>query len=89
MSSILKARLVKIGNSHGVRIPKVWLNQLALSDEVEMAVQADHIVIRSAHRPRQGWETRFAAMTAAGDDAPLDITTAPTPSAWDDTEWQW
>jgi antitoxin MazE len=54
MSKVVKSHLVRIGNSRGVRIPKVWLDQLNLGEEVEMAVQADRLVIRSAHRPRQG-----------------------------------
>ena len=39
MSSTVKSRIVKIGNSKGVRIPQPILEQLALGEEVEMSVR--------------------------------------------------
>jgi antitoxin MazE len=86
MSAVVKARIVKIGNSHGVRIPKVWLQQLDLGEEVEMAVESDQIVIRSTHSPRDTWEQRFSQVAAQGDDQLLD---QPTPTHWDQAEWEW
>lgn len=86
MSAVLKARIVKIGNSHGVRIPKVWLEQLALGEEVEMTVQSDQIIIRPAHRPRHNWEEQFQVMAANGDDRLLDEALA---TRWDKEEWEW
>jgi len=86
MSAVLKARIVKIGNSHGVRIPKVWLEQLALGEEVEMAVQSDQIIIRPAHRPRHNWEEQFQVMAANRDDRLLDEVFA---TQWDKAEWEW
>ena len=86
MSTVLKARIVKIGNSHGVRIPKVWLDQLELGGEVEMAMESDQIVIRPAHRPRHDWDEHFSKMAAHGDDRLLDSITA---TQWDQDEWEW
>ena len=86
MSTVLKARIVKIGNSHGVRIPKIWLDQLDLGAEVEMTMEAEQIIIRTAQHPRQDWEQHFRAMAAAGDDQLLD---APAATHWEAAEWQW
>jgi antitoxin MazE len=86
MSSVRKSHLVQIGNSRGVRIPKIWLEQLGLSDEVELAVQADRLVIRAARRPRQGWEDEFRVMHQRGDDRPIEAFPA---STWDQQEWEW
>jgi antitoxin MazE len=86
MSTVLKARIIKIGNSHGVRIPKIWLEQLDLGEEVEMAVESDQIVIRPTHHPRDNWEQRFSEMAAQGDDQLLD---QPTSTRWDQDEWEW
>jgi antitoxin MazE len=86
MGNVRKSHLVPIGNSRGVRIPKVWLEQLGFSDEVELAVQADQLVIRSARRPRQGWEDQFRVMHERGDDRPIEDFPA---SAWDEQEWEW
>jgi antitoxin MazE len=82
----MKARLVAIGNSRGVRIPKALLEQTGLQGEVEMEVHGSQIVIRSACRVREGWAEAFARMAAAGDDALLD---APLPTEWDQSEWEW
>ncbi len=32
----VKMRIIKIGNSQGIRIPKVLLDQAKLGDEIEM-----------------------------------------------------
>jgi uncharacterized protein (DUF433 family)/virulence-associated protein VagC len=42
-----RAKIIKIGNSHGVRIPRQVLEQAKLQDEVEMTVQGDRLIIRS------------------------------------------
>ena len=86
MSNVVKSHLVRIGNSRGVRIPKVWLEQLSLSDEVELAVESDQVVIRSARHPRQGWEEQFQAMHERGDDRLIDDIPA---STWDEQEREW
>jgi antitoxin MazE len=82
----MKASLVAIGNSRGVRIPKALLEQTGLQEDIEMEVQGSQIVIRSARRAREGWAEAFARMAAAGDDALLD---APVPTEWDQSEWEW
>jgi antitoxin MazE len=86
MGNGARTHLIRIGNSRGVRIPKVWVEQLDLGDEVEMTVEADQLVIRSAHRPRQGWEEQFRAMHERGDDRPVEQFPA---STWDEEEWEW
>jgi len=86
METVVKTRIIKIGNSQGVRIPKAWLEQLNFGEEVEMVVQPDQLVIRSARQARQGWERQFEAMAAYGDDALLD---ANVPTQWEQDEWEW
>jgi antitoxin MazE len=86
MTNVTTTHIVRIGNSRGVRIPKLWLEQLDLGEEVEMALKADQLVIRSARRTRQGWEEQFQAMHERGDDRLIEEFPA---SAWDDQEWEW
>ena len=48
----MKTRLVRIGNSRGVRIPKPLIEQAGLTDEVEMGVRDGAIVIAAiGHAP--------------------------------------
>ncbi len=88
MSSATKARIVPIGNSHGVRIPKPLLEQSELGREVELQVQPGQIIIRAASRPRQRWEESFQTMAERGDDLLLDPESTGD-SAWDEQEWEW
>ena len=65
----MKARLIPIGNSRGIRIPKAILEQCEMSDEVELVVEGRQIILSPTERqPRQGWREAAARMVAAGDD---------------------
>lgn len=86
MGTAIRTRIVKIGNSQGIRIPKLLLEQSGLNAEVEVEVEGDRLVIRTAPRQRAGWDAAFAAMAENHDDSLLDDL---TPTAWDATEWDW
>ena len=58
-------RIVSIGNSRGIRIPKPLLEQTGLSDEVEISAEDDALVIRPIKKPRAGWATAFQQMAHA------------------------
>jgi len=88
MSTIVKTRIVKIGNSQGIRIPKILLEQSNLGEEVELELELDQIVVRSVRVVRQGWDDAFQAMSVQGDDELLDGETLAL-SAWDEDEWEW
>lgn len=84
----MKTRIVPIGNSQGIRIPKPLLEQTGLSGEVEISAEADAMVIRPVKKPRANWATAFQKMARCGDDALLDEA-APSLSDWDKDEWEW
>ena len=84
MSASIRTRIVKIGNSQGIRIPKALLEQSGISSEVEIEVQSDQLTIRAASQLREGWDTAFTSM-AQGDDILLQATT----TNWDQVEWEW
>jgi antitoxin MazE len=85
---IMKARLVRIGNSRGIRLPKPVIEQCGFEDEVELEVHHHELVIRSASQPREGWAGAFAQMSECGDDELLDRV-AETGPTWDKEEWEW
>ena len=82
----MKARIVRIGNSQGIRIPKPLIQQTGLTEEIEITVEGDTLVISAARQPRSGWSEAFRSMAAAGDDVLLDPFTV---EAWDEAEWEW
>lgn len=84
----MKTRIVRIGNSQGVRIPKLLLERSNLAEEVELQAHDNQITIRSAREPRQGWGNQFQAMAAQGDDGLLDNDSL-VQTRWDADEWQW
>ncbi|HSE84367.1 MAG TPA: AbrB/MazE/SpoVT family DNA-binding domain-containing protein [Thermodesulfobacteriota bacterium] len=86
--TVVRTRLIKIGNSQGLRIPKVVLEQLNLSDEVELEVQENQLVVRPVLSPRSDWEEQFKAMAAEGDDQLLDEEIQSL-TTWDEKEWEW
>jgi antitoxin MazE len=88
MAHAVHTRLIRIGNSQGIRIPKALVEQAGLRDAVEIQLVDNRLVISAAQHPRTGWDDAFRAMADQHDDALLDAD-ALAPSEWDLTEWQW
>ena len=85
----MKTKLIRIGNSQGVRIPKPLIEESGLSEEIEMILRDNEIVLRSAEETRKDWEEAFEKMAQQGDDRLLDQEEIERPSEWDETEWTW
>ena len=82
----MKARIVRVGNSRGVRLPKPLLDEAGLSDEVEIHAEPGRIIIESALQPRAGWADAAKEMAGRGDDLLLD---EPTPTEFEAEDWKW
>jgi antitoxin MazE len=83
---IAKTRIVRIGNSRGIRVPKSLLEQAQLPEEVELQAEHGRLVVRAAQGPRSGWAAAAQAMHAESDDELLD---APTRTRFDVKDWRW
>ena len=84
----MRARIVKIGNSQGIRIPKPLLEQLKINEDVDIEIENNQIIIRPVSNPRAGWDDAFQKMAENGDDVLIEGEQKITHS-WDETEWQW
>jgi antitoxin MazE len=82
----MKSRIVQIGNSRGIRLPKVLLEQAQLADEVELEAEPGRIVISNGSRPRAGWAAAARRMRERDEDRLLD---PPTSTQFDKKEWKW
>ena len=51
----MRAKLVRIGNSRGIRLPKAVIDEVGLGDEVELTVRKGEIVIARVKKVREGW----------------------------------
>lgn len=88
MTTLLKTRIIKIGNSQGIRIPKLLLHQVGLFDEVEVEAQSGQLIIRPSPAARNRWDEQFQMMTIDGDDRLLDAEVL-VPTEWEASEWEW
>ena len=99
MSKSIQTQIVEIDNSQGIHIPKSLLEQIGISEAVEIEVHGDRIVIRAAQKPGAGcfvisgalkpradWEEAFAKMAEQHDDVLLDDVTT---TEWKEFEWEW
>lgn len=81
-----KIDIIQIGNSKGIRIPKVILEQCHIKKAVDIAVENDKIIIMPhTAKPRKNWAQAFEKMAKNKDDKlliedSLDINIG---------EWQW
>lgn len=77
----MRASVIRIGNSRGIRIPKAILEECGLEGTVELEVRTGRLVVRPMAKPRSGWEDAFRRMAREGDDALLDQ------KSWPQTRW--
>jgi len=84
----MKSKIVKIGNSRGIRIPKPLIEETGLGEEVEIQVEGNRLIIAPADRPRAGWDACFRKMGRVGDDALVDGDVQ-VETEWDEDEWEW
>jgi antitoxin MazE len=85
----MTTRIVKIGNSQGIRIPKTILEQCGLTGEVELKVAKRQIIISPKKIIRKDWENAFFTMSKNEDDKLLDEEAITNQSSWDENEWEW
>jgi antitoxin MazE len=84
----MRARVIKIGNSQGLRIPRPLLLQTGIMDDVEIEVEKNQIIIRPVKNAREGWDKAFKMMGEKGNDEAL-FDEKNISHSWDEEEWQW
>jgi len=82
----MKAKLVQIGNSRGIRLPKPLIEEAKLKDEVDIHVREGSIIITSTTKPRIGWAASAKQLHDLNEDSLIDNHTT---TRFDETEWKW
>ena len=82
----MKTQIIQIGNSQGIRIPKILLEESQIVGEVELELHTDGILIRNAHQPRAGWDEQFKTMAENEED---ELVARYTSTKFEKGEWQW
>jgi len=82
----VNTKIVRIGNSQGVRIPRPLLDEAGLEGDVRLSVTEEGILIESLSGPRDGWVEAAALLRVQEDAGLLD---EPLSTEWDESEWVW
>lgn len=86
MNSSITSKIITIGNSRGIRIPRTIIEQIGLTENVTLVVEGNKLIVQSATNPRESWNEQFRLMAKNMDDALLDEFTT---TQWDEEEWIW
>jgi antitoxin MazE len=85
----MKIKVVKIGNSKGIRIPKSIIQKSGLKNEAELKVIDEQIIIKPIKANRESWNAAFKKMAKNKDDVLMDKKVSFSQSTWDNKEWEW
>ena len=76
--------VIRIGNSKGIRVPKVILERFGIKDKIDMEVTEKGILLSPVSDvPRKGWAEAFCRMHENNEDILEDVPNA------EDFEWEW
>ncbi|MDD3032026.1 MAG: AbrB/MazE/SpoVT family DNA-binding domain-containing protein [Candidatus Caldatribacteriota bacterium] len=65
----MKATIIPIGNSKGIRIPKAILEQCNISEKVSLEIKGNSIIIKPIkNTPRKDWDKYFKMMQDKKED---------------------
>ncbi|MBF0224598.1 MAG: AbrB/MazE/SpoVT family DNA-binding domain-containing protein [Desulfobacterales bacterium] len=88
----MRARIVKIGNSQGIRIPKPLLKESGIDKEIDLKVENNRLIITPIKDApikdaRKGWDKAFSTINPYIEDSLNEYQNIS--NQWDETEWQW
>ena len=64
----MRASIIQIGNSKGLRLPKSIIEKYNIQGEMEIILNEHDITLKPIIKAREGWEEAFKQMHANGDD---------------------
>lgn len=82
----MKTKIIQIGNSQGIRIPKTIIEQCGFASSIEMKVVDGSLVLTPIKQIREGWAKSFQEMAEEGDD---ELLIDDAISTVEDENWEW
>ena len=64
----IELKVVQIGNSRGVRLPKAVLERYAIKDAVVLEAREEGLLLRNKREKRLSWEETYKDMAKAHED---------------------
>lgn len=83
----ITTRIIRIGNSKGIRIPKPILEQMDANDRVTLRVENGQLIVEPVENVRQGWAVAFEQAAEGAHEEMLIPQTLQ--NQWDEEEWEW
>ena len=80
----MHAKIIAIGTSKGVRIPKYLIDKYGFKDEIDLEDTGSGILLK-IKKARAGWKEAFARASVTQADALIEMPS----SDWDKDEWMW
>lgn len=82
----MRTRLIRIGNSRGIRIPKALIEAADLNVPFRMRVVDEGLLLERVGDQRAGWAEAARELQDRGEGGLLDD---PVPTVFDEVEWEW
>ena len=82
----MRAAIIRIGKSRGLRTPQALIEECGIGDTVELSVEDGRLIVQPVVAVRAGWVEAARAMAERGDDCLLN---SETPTSFDDSAWEW
>jgi len=82
----MRIKVIDIGNSRGIRIPKSLIEEMGFTHEVELQRTEKGLIIKPVREARAGWEELFK--TASGQEKE-DKEWSDAGNKFDKEEWTW
>ncbi len=68
MAQVNELKLVKIGNSKGIRIPKSILQKYGFTDSIQIEEKENGIMLHCSKVSKLSWEDTYKAMRSENED---------------------
>ena len=83
----MKIKLINIGNSKGLRLPKTIIQQYNITDDLQLELKEDGILLKPFTKPRTGWSEQFEKVVKPIEKQEKNWMEAH--NRFDKEEWTW
>ena len=81
-------KLIQIGNSMGIRLPKKLIEQFNFNNEIDAEIKRDGLLLRKKNNSRAGWKKQILREIKKGG-YPESLIEGNIENEFDESEWQW
>jgi len=83
----MKIKLINIGNSKGLRLSKALIQQYNITEDIQLELKEDGILLKPVNKPRSGWSEQFEKSVKPIEKQEKNWMEAS--NRFDKEEWTW